>query len=104
MRIKERFLSATVKQLTAATDNYLSGIATVASGTTVASVTCNGVNSGDGIFTQPYMYAGNFLTATGSKFLVTGVMSVRAGAFEIIMVGSSTPADTLPVAWFVVRR
>jgi electron transfer flavoprotein alpha subunit len=104
MRIKERFASATVKQLTAGNDSYLSGIAIVASGTVVASVACTGLNSGDTVFTQPYMYAGNVFTQSASKFLNTAVMSVRAGAFEIAMVGSAAPADTLPVAWFVIRR
>ena len=102
MRIRERFAKVTVQQLFGHAET--AGIATVGSGTIVASVAATGVKSGDVILTQPYMYAGNFLTQSASKFLTTGVMSVRAGAFEIVMVGSAAPADSLPVAWAIIHR
>lgn len=105
MRFKDRILGLTVGQLTSRGDTYLSGISTISSGTLVVSVTCAAINSGDAIFTQPYMYAGNVNTipASGATFGTIPV-SVRAGAFEISLVGSVTARDTLPVVWMVVRR
>lgn len=75
------------------------GIATVLSGTTVVSVAATGIASGDAILTTIYMY-GDARTFNASRFFSTGVMSVRAGAFEIITIGSVAPTQDMPVSWW----
>ena len=76
------------------------GLATMATSTTVISVTATGVVSGDVIVVSPYMYN---QTYNGSKFPVVSVQSVRAGAFEIVSIGSVAPVGAMPVAWFVIK-
>ena len=76
------------------------GIATVNSGTTVASVAATAAQSGAVIALSQYMFA----TAQNSgQSIVLNVQSVRAGAFEIVCAGSIAPAANMNVAWSIVR-
>ena len=76
------------------------GIATVNSGTTVASVAATAAISGAVIQTTIIQYA----SGVSSQAMVnTYVESVRAGAFEIRTVGSVAPVGNMPVAWFIIR-
>lgn len=103
MRIKERFAKATIKHMVSGGAG-MSGIAIISSGTTVASVTATDVKSGDIVMTNIYMY-GAATTVAGSRTVgATAVMSVRAGAFEIVAVGSLAPSVDMPVAWTVFHR
>lgn len=76
------------------------GIATINSGTTVSSVAASAARSGAVILTTIIQYAS--MVASQAMF-VTGVESVRAGAFEIRCVGSVAPVANCPVAWMIVR-
>ena len=75
------------------------GIATINSGTTVVSVAATGVVSGAAILSGIIQY-GDVRTFNASRFITTAVMSVRAGAFEIVTVGSVAPLSDMPVGWF----
>lgn len=78
------------------------GIATINSGTTVASVSAIGVASGDVIVALPYQYPDATTTvASGAQFFIGLVAtSVRADAFEIRAINSRAPISNMPVAWF----
>jgi hypothetical protein len=103
MRIKERFVTATVGNLKGTSN--MAGISVMGSGTTVASVAATGVRSGSVIQLTPYM-AVNASVASGSgvSFIGLNVSSVRAGAFEITAIGSRAPVGDMPVAWNVINR
>ena len=79
-------------------NSTIRGIATVLSGTVVASVTATGAVSGDIIVAGIYNYTGDF----GSASYHVAVHSVGANYFQIQMVGSIAPTTNLPVAWFRV--
>lgn len=102
-RIKERFARLTTKKLVSTTD--WSGIATINSGTTVASVAAAQAVSGAVIFTQPIMY-GNATVADsfGAARLETTAISVGAGAFVIVTAGSQAPTANMPVGWMIVNQ
>lgn len=76
------------------------GIATMNSGTTIASVAATAAQSGAVILTQILQYVGDVNSQAGFS---TAVQSVRAGAFEIVAVGSRAPVNNAPIAWFVLR-
>lgn len=76
------------------------GIVTMNSGTTIASVAASAAQSGAVILTQILQYVGDVSSQAGFS---TAVQSVRAGAFEIVAVGSRAPVDNAPIAWFVLR-
>ena len=76
------------------------GIATMNSGTTVVSVAATAAISGAVVLTQILQYVGDVSSQAGFS---TGVQSVRAGAFEIVAIGSRAPIDNAPIAWFVLR-
>jgi len=80
------------------------GIATINSGTTVASVAATGVVSGDVIVALPYMYPDATTTVASAAQFFAGlvVTSVRAGAFEIRAIFSRAPISNMPVAWFKI--
>lgn len=81
-------------------DSTVRGIATINSGTTIASVAAAGVASGNVILTAPIQFT---LDASSANFcMVTVARSVRAGAFEIVTAGSVAPAANMPVGWFVI--
>lgn len=70
------------------------------SGTTVVSVAATAAQSGAVILTQIMQYVGDVSSQAGFS---TAVQSPRAGAFEIVAVGSRAPVDNAPIAWFVLR-
>lgn len=76
------------------------GIATMNSGTNVVSVAATAAQSGAVIVTQIIQYVNDVSSQAG---VATAVQSVRAGAFEIVAVGSRTPLGNMPVAWFIIR-
>jgi len=77
------------------------GLATVSSGTNIASVSAAAVRSGDVIQVTPYMYASG--VTSGANLHNPIVASVRTGAFVIYMAGSVCPSADMPVAWSVIR-
>ena|ERR1051325_7308816 len=98
MRRKERFLSTRTKKITAMSD--LAGVTTILSGTTTVSVGAASVKSGSVILVTPQFYSAT-LTESQRGVMVT---SVRAGGFNISMVGSMAPSANMPVGYFVVSR
>ncbi len=76
------------------------GISIMNSGTTVVSVAATAARSGAVVLTQILQYVGDVNSQAGFS---TGVQSVRAGAFEIVAIGSRAPLANAPVAWFVLR-
>lgn len=77
------------------------GIATINSGTNVASVAATAAVSGAVILATPIQGAN--MVSSGQEFVI-GVSSVRAGAFELVICGSfAGPSANLPVAWAVIR-
>ena len=109
MRRSERLNKLTVGNIFGTSRN--AGIATISSGTTVASVAAAGVKSGSVIMTTPYMYgsvrtgiASGASVTTAPALIQTQVMSVRAGAFEIVTVGSLAPNAAMPVAWTIMGQ
>lgn len=82
--------------------NPWTGIATISSGTTVASVAASIVRSGSIVLTNPIQFT---LAQNSASFaMVTMARSVRAGAFEIVTAGSVAPPADMPVAYQIVRR
>ena len=82
-------------------DSAWRGIATVASGTTVATVAAAAVRSGDAIYLTPYNFS---LAPNSANFcLVLTAQSVTAGQFLIQTAGSVAPPQAMPVAWHVLR-
>ena len=79
------------------------GIATMNSGTSVVSVTATAAISGAVIQTTIYMYSTVQNSVGLGQTPILAVQSVRAGAFEIVTVGSNAPTANMPVAWFVIR-
>lgn len=99
MRRKERFLSTRSNRLVGLAG--MAGVATVGSGTTTVSVGAASCKSGSVILLTPQWYAG---TLTESLRNVA-VGSVRAGGFNIFMVGSQAPnVGNYQVGWLVVNR
>lgn len=96
------FASATVQSLTGA--GGWRGIATINSGTTIASVAATAAVSGAVIIATIMQYTGD-RTAPGTwgQIPTIAVQSVRAGAFELVCVGSYAPLQNMPVGWMVVR-
>ena len=89
---------ATVRRF--AGSNEFRGIATINSGTTIASVSAAAAASGSVIWTNPIQFT---LDASSANFcMVTMARSVRAGAFEITTAGSVAPAANMPVAWAII--
>ena len=80
------------------------GIATINSGTTIASIAATAARSGAVILTTITQYTGD-RTAPGTwgQIPVLAVQSVRAGAFEVVCVGSYAPLANLFVAWAIIR-
>lgn len=91
------FADATVNSLTGAAG--WRGIAIMNSGTSVVSVAATAAQSGSVILATVIQYTGGGLAA----FRGLGVTSVRAGAFEIVMLNNATPTVDMPIAWMVVR-
>lgn len=79
------------------------GIATINSGTSVVSVTATAAVSGAVIQTTIYMYSTVQNSVGLGQTPILAVQSVRAGAFEIVTVGSNAPTANMPVAWFIIR-
>ena len=77
------------------------GLATVSSGTNIASVSAAAVRSGDIIHVSPYMYASGVNSGANLHNPIVG--SVRTGGFTIFMAGSVCPSADMPVAWSVIR-
>ena len=77
------------------------GIATVASGTVVASVSATAARSGAVILLTKYMGADQ--AGSGSNLRNFMVESVRAGAFEIRACDSVFPTAAQPIAWAIIR-
>lgn len=77
------------------------GIATVTSGTAVASVAATAARSGAVIQLTKYMGADQ--TNSGSNLRNYAVESVRAGAFEIRACGSVCPTADQPIVWTIIR-
>lgn len=105
MRFNDRINRLRLGTIKAA--DKMAGIATISSGTTVASVAAAGISSGDLVFLQPYMYANaQTAVASGAQTFLGGlaVSSVGADRFMIFTVGSRAPIVDLPVGWFVVRK
>lgn len=78
------------------------GIATVLSGTSVASVAAAAARSGAVIILTPYMYA-NATASGGALQAAPCVGSVSAGAFMILNAGGTITFNDMPVAWQIVR-
>jgi len=98
MRRKERFLSTRTQKMTVMAS--AAGIATINSGTTTVSVGAASVKSGSVILLTPQGYSA---TLTESLRNVA-VGSIRAGGFNIFMVGSQAPSAAYNVGYFVVSR
>lgn len=96
------FADLTVNSITGAAG--WRGIATMNSGTTIASVAATAARSGAVIMTQIMQYTGD-RTAPGTwgQIPLLAVQSVRAGAFEIVAVASYAPLANMPIAWMVIR-
>lgn len=91
--------NATIRRLTGSAE--WRGIATISSGTTIASVSAAAATSGAAIVTNPIQFT---LDQSSASFcMITMARSVRAGAFEIVTAGSVAPPDNMPVAWHIVR-
>lgn len=100
-RIKERFATILTQRLTATSG--MAGVATINSGTSVASVAAANAVSGAIILTQ----AMGFSLATNSanpSAIFTVPASVANGAFIITTIGSVCPPAALNVAWAIIRR
>lgn len=80
-------------------NDVIRGIATVSSGTTVASVGATGVVSGNVILTGIIQYASG---VASQAVVTTYAESVRTGAFEIRCIGSVAPVGDMPVGWFKI--
>ena len=76
------------------------GIATMNSGTVVASVSATAARSGAVIHVTPIQYTSDL---SSQAFKGIAVQSVRAGAFEIVALSSLAPVGDMPVAWSVIR-
>ena len=71
------------------------GISTILSGTSIVSVAATAARSGATILTTIYQYAS---IQSSQAIVVTGVRSVRAGAFEIVTLRSNPPVRDCPLA------
>ena len=92
------FAGLTINSLTGAAG--WRGIATISSGTTIASVAATAAVSGAVILLTAYQ--GVNMVSSGQNISL-GVESVSAGAFQIRACGSIAPTNSLPVVWLVVR-
>ncbi len=77
------------------------GVATVSSGTTVATVSAAAARSGAVIILTPYMYAN--AVNSGQHLFSPVVGSVSTGRFVIFGAGSIAPLADCPVAWQIIR-
>lgn len=102
-RIKERFARMTAQNIVTTLD--WAGIATIASGTTVASVAATRATSGAIIFTQALQYPNvTTVDSNAAPRIETCAISVANGSFLITTTGSMAPTAPMPVGWVIFRQ